>query len=124
MQVGLLTAERRKQHTEDVEVAVSCKEFRLPLASEVELMQLETKLQDNDTRSKLVSCRYESELFSDTLAVNLRWAILWRSGLSHTHESYFGSFRASVQPTWNAGEDRDSEYINLHGYAGQLIARA
>ncbi|KAF7234145.1 hypothetical protein EG68_12013 [Paragonimus skrjabini miyazakii] len=107
--LDFLTAERRKQHTEDVGVAVSCKEFCSPVASEVELMQLETKLQDNDTRSKLVSCRFESELFSDTLAVNLRWAILWRSGSSHTHESYFGSFRALVQPTWNAREDCDSE---------------
>ncbi|KAF7232436.1 hypothetical protein EG68_09133 [Paragonimus skrjabini miyazakii] len=113
-----LTAERRKQHAEDVEIAVFGTEFRLPPASEVDLMELEAKLQDSDTCSKLVSCRYESQLFSGELAVNLRWVMLWRSGSSRTHKSYLGSICTSVQPTWTVREDWDRKQINLLGYAG------
>ncbi|KAF7256740.1 hypothetical protein EG68_06461 [Paragonimus skrjabini miyazakii] len=57
-ELNFLTAERRKRHAEGVKIAVSCADFRSPLESQVELMQLESKLQDSDTRSKLVNCHY------------------------------------------------------------------
>ncbi|KAF7256809.1 hypothetical protein EG68_05830 [Paragonimus skrjabini miyazakii] len=58
--LDFLAAQRRKRHAEDVEIAASCTEFRLLLASEVEVMQLETKLQDSDTQGELVNYHYES----------------------------------------------------------------
>ncbi|KAF7240689.1 hypothetical protein EG68_11024 [Paragonimus skrjabini miyazakii] len=103
--LGILSSERWKRHVEDVEITASRTEFRLPLESKVELMRSEVRIQHSDTWDKPVNYRYESQLFSGALAVNLRWAILRQSGALDTDESYLDSFLAQVQPTWNSPRD-------------------
>ncbi|KAF8562595.1 hypothetical protein P879_10019, partial [Paragonimus westermani] len=97
--LNFLTAETLKRRAEDFEIAASCTDFRLPLASEVVLMQPGAKLQEGDKRVNLVTYHFESHLFSGAFVFNLRWSALCRSGSSYNGESYLGNFRTQLQTT-------------------------
>ncbi|KAF8570232.1 hypothetical protein P879_01944 [Paragonimus westermani] len=101
--LDISTAKGRKLHAEDVKIAVSCADFRLPLALEVEVMQLQTKLGESDMRDKQIIYLFESRLFSGALVVNLRWSTLCRSGSTHIGESYLCNFFTQLECTGTLG---------------------